>query len=559
MSEMLELRHISKTFGAGTINEKKAVEDLSLTLASLTLRDGDFVSVIGGNGAGKSTLFNAVAGVFYVDEGRVILDGEDMTFLPEYKRSNHLGRLFQDPLKGTAPHMTIEENLALAYLRSVRTRSPFGTVSKKDREYFRERLAALGLGLEDRLKSPVGLLSGGQRQALTLLMATLVTPKLLLLDEHTAALDPKTAAKVLLCIVLVLGLAFGGIYWYVGSIFNTGEMGSLAPPESGADALVPDELSGTMNILVLGIDYSTEDAVKRDPIGQTDMILYVRVNGSDHTMTMLQIPRDTLVGEIGGSAGKINGIFANSADKENRVNTLAQYITKVFGLPIDDYVTIDMDSLREIVDVFGGIEVYVPVTMEYDGSRLEQGWRVLMGAECEFFLRQRKDTSATPRGDIDRLANQQYFYSALFRRVRTATVGDIIKLTPVVQKYINTSLNFMELVQLGMSVLSIPTENIIIGRLPVARGELYNGQDVMVCAKAETAEFLNEYFRPADDPLAAQQIGTPDWGTRSEVIGAEVRRMGEVDAVGGSDANAPADAQQAAQQANAASVQQPAA
>ena len=554
MSEMLELRHISKTFGAGTINEKKAVEDLSLTLAS-----GDFVTIIGGNGAGKSTLFNAVAGVFYVDEGRVILDGEDMTFLPEYKRSNHLGRLFQDPLKGTAPHMTIEENLALAYLRSVRTRSPFGTVSKKDREYFRERLAALGLGLEDRLKSPVGLLSGGQRQALTLLMATLVTPKLLLLDEHTAALDPKTAAKVLLCIVLVLGLAFGGIYWYVGSIFNTGEMGSLAPPESGADALVPDELSGTMNILVLGIDYSTEDAVKRDPIGQTDMILYVRVNGSDHTMTMLQIPRDTLVGEIGGSAGKINGIFANSADKENRVNTLAQYITKVFGLPIDDYVTIDMDSLREIVDVFGGIEVYVPVTMEYDGSRLEQGWRVLMGAECEFFLRQRKDTSATPRGDIDRLANQQYFYSALFRRVRTATVGDIIKLTPVVQKYINTSLNFMELVQLGMSVLSIPSENIIIGRLPVARGELYNGQDVMVCAKAETAEFLNEYFRPADDPLAAQQIGTPDWGTRSEVIGAEVRRMGEVDAVGGSDANAPADAQQAAQQANAASVQQPAA
>ncbi len=192
MSEMLELRHISKTFGAGTINEKKAVEDLSLTLAS-----GDFVTIIGGNGAGKSTLFNAVAGVFYVDEGRVILDGEDMTFLPEYKRSNHLGRLFQDPLKGTAPHMTIEENLALAYLRSVRTRSPFGTVSKKDREYFRERLAALGLGLEDRLKSPVGLLSGGQRQALTLLMATLVTPKLLLLDEHTAALDPSTAEKVL--------------------------------------------------------------------------------------------------------------------------------------------------------------------------------------------------------------------------------------------------------------------------------------------------------------------------------------------------------------------------
>lgn len=189
---MLELRRISKTFGAGTVDEKKAVEDLSLTLAP-----GDFVTIIGGNGAGKSTLFNAVAGAFFVDAGRILLDGEDVTYRPEHKRANSLGRLFQDPLKGTAPHMTIEENLALAYLRSAKTRSPFGTIGKKDREFFREQLAALGLGLEDRLKSPVGLLSGGQRQALTLLMATLVTPKLLLLDEHTAALDPATAEKVL--------------------------------------------------------------------------------------------------------------------------------------------------------------------------------------------------------------------------------------------------------------------------------------------------------------------------------------------------------------------------
>ncbi len=192
MSEMLALRNISKTFGAGTVNEKKAVENLSLTLQS-----GDFVTIIGGNGAGKSTLFNAVAGAFYVDRGHVVLDGEDVTFQPEYRRARSIGRLFQDPLKGTAPHMTIEENLALAYLRAAKTRSPFGTITKKDRAFFRERLAALGLGLEDRLDSPVGLLSGGQRQALTLLMATLVTPKLLLLDEHTAALDPATAEKVL--------------------------------------------------------------------------------------------------------------------------------------------------------------------------------------------------------------------------------------------------------------------------------------------------------------------------------------------------------------------------
>ncbi|MEG0305261.1 MAG: ATP-binding cassette domain-containing protein [Oscillospiraceae bacterium] len=188
---MLELRNISKTFGKGTVNEKTALSDFSLTVDK-----GEFVTIIGGNGAGKSTLFNAVAGAFFPDKGHVILDGEDITFKPEYKRSNDLGRLFQDPLKGTAPHMTIEENMALAYLRAKKGGS-FGTVSLGDREYFKEKLASLGLGLENRLKSPVGLLSGGQRQALTLLMATLITPKLLLLDEHTAALDPATAEKVM--------------------------------------------------------------------------------------------------------------------------------------------------------------------------------------------------------------------------------------------------------------------------------------------------------------------------------------------------------------------------
>ncbi len=189
---MLTLKHVSKTFNPGTVNEKKALEDLSLHLAP-----GDFVTIIGGNGAGKSTLFNAIAGSFFVDRGHIVLDGEDMTFRPEYKRSRYIGRLFQDPLKGTAPHMTIEENMALAYLRTAKASSAFSTITKKDRDYFAQRLAALGLGLEDRLKQPVGLLSGGQRQALTLLMATLVTPKLLLLDEHTAALDPGTAEKVL--------------------------------------------------------------------------------------------------------------------------------------------------------------------------------------------------------------------------------------------------------------------------------------------------------------------------------------------------------------------------
>lgn len=189
---MLDISHISKTFNPGTVNEKQVLRDLSLHLTP-----GDFVTIIGSNGAGKSTLFGAIAGSFVVDTGSIVLDGTTITHLPDYKRSKYIGRLFQDPLKGTAPSMTIEENLALAYLRASEKRSPFSMVTAADRREFREKLAMLELGLEDRMDHPVGLLSGGQRQALTLLMATLVTPKLLLLDEHTAALDPATAEKVL--------------------------------------------------------------------------------------------------------------------------------------------------------------------------------------------------------------------------------------------------------------------------------------------------------------------------------------------------------------------------
>lgn len=189
---MLEVSHISKTFNAGTVNEKRALSDLSLRLA-----DGEFATIVGSNGAGKSTLFNAIAGVFYVDAGTITLDGRDITFLPSHKRSRRIGHLFQDPLKGTAPHMTIEENLAVAYLRSPEKHKSFRRVTRRDRDFFRDALAQLDMGLEDRMNTPVGLLSGGQRQALTLLMASLKRPKLLLLDEHTAALDPKTAAKVL--------------------------------------------------------------------------------------------------------------------------------------------------------------------------------------------------------------------------------------------------------------------------------------------------------------------------------------------------------------------------
>ncbi len=188
---MLWLEHVSKTFNAGTINERKALIDAELHIAP-----GEFVTVIGGNGAGKSTILNAIAGTWPIDDGAIILDGVNVTGLPEHKRAPYIGRVFQDPKMGTAADMQIEENLALARRRGLKRGLKWG-VTRAERAEFKEKLAILGLGLEERMTTKVGLLSGGQRQALTLLMATLVKPKLLLLDEHTAALDPATASKVL--------------------------------------------------------------------------------------------------------------------------------------------------------------------------------------------------------------------------------------------------------------------------------------------------------------------------------------------------------------------------
>ena len=185
---MLELKNISKTFNPGTVNEKLALQKIDLNL-----KDGDFATIVGSNGAGKSTMFNAIAGEFISDTGTITLDGQDITFMPDYRRSKYIGRMFQDPLRGTAPHMTIEENLSLAAASG----GWLSHVTRAEKAAFREKLAQLDMGLENRMKQPVGLLSGGQRQALTLVMATFKPPKLLLLDEHTAALDPATAEKVL--------------------------------------------------------------------------------------------------------------------------------------------------------------------------------------------------------------------------------------------------------------------------------------------------------------------------------------------------------------------------
>ncbi|MEN6348634.1 MAG: ATP-binding cassette domain-containing protein [Syntrophomonas sp.] len=186
---MLDLIKVSKTFYPGTVNEKKALDSINLHLDP-----GDFVTIIGSNGAGKSSLFNAIAGVFYIDSGAILLDNQNITMMADYKRAYDIGRLMQDPMKGTAPSMTIEENLALAYSRKAH-RSLFA-LNKRDSEFFRDLLARLDLGLENRMKTKVGNLSGGQRQAVTLLMCTISLPKLLLLDEHTAALDPATAEKI---------------------------------------------------------------------------------------------------------------------------------------------------------------------------------------------------------------------------------------------------------------------------------------------------------------------------------------------------------------------------
>lgn len=188
---MLEIKNVHKTFNKGTVNEKKA-----LTGVNLHLNPGDFVTIIGGNGAGKSTLMNMISGVYPIDQGTIILDGKDISDLPEYKRAYMLGRVFQDPMMGTAADMEIEENMAMAYRRGKKRGLAWG-ITKAEKKLFKERLQMLDLGLDERMSSKVGLLSGGQRQALTLLMATLKKPSLLLLDEHTAALDPKTAKKVL--------------------------------------------------------------------------------------------------------------------------------------------------------------------------------------------------------------------------------------------------------------------------------------------------------------------------------------------------------------------------
>jgi LCP family protein required for cell wall assembly len=323
----------------------------------------------------------------------------------------------------------------------------------------------------------------------------------------------KIALRAIAAVLVLAVGAFGALYWYVASSFQPGQGGTLTETVATAPELRED----IVNVLVLGIDHE-EDNEREQSMGitreeeNTDLILYVQFNKKENTLNMLQIPRDCFVGPYldTGGYGRINALYWNAPDPDNRVQYLAECLKDQLGLTVDHYVTIDMDALRELVDTFGGgqgIEVYVPVTMEYDGSRLEKGYHILTGAELEFFLRQRKDSSATPRGDLDRLNNQRYFYSAIFKYMRTMTWQEMVKLMPLFRQYVNTDISAWDCAALAVSVMKVPNENIRMGRLPVYGAQaLYNGQYVTGIAAQQTADLLNEYFHPADSPVSVDEL-----------------------------------------------------
>ena len=346
----------------------------------------------------------------------------------------------------------------------------------------------------------------------------------------------KVLAAFLIVLLMVTG-ALGAFYWYVADSLKPQESGSLTeeiatPPEYGKDLT---------NILVLGIDYDDnpeEEAlgVQRSKNGNTDMILYVQFNKTENTVHMLQIPRDTYVGTDlpTGGTGRINALYAHGEDQENRVQNLAQVLYDQLKLPVDDYVVIDMQMLKGMMTALGdqfALEVYIPVTMEYNGSRLEQGYHWLQGEELEFFLRQRKDSSATPRGDLDRLNNQRYFYAALFKYMMTMSWQEMVKLMPVFLQYVETDISPLDCAALGVAALNVPAENILMGRLPVYGTQVKaDGVNwVSGIAIQETADFLNEYFRPADAPVSAEELNIQLPAPVSEmgaVVDPEMSQMG---------------------------------
>ncbi len=344
-------------------------------------------------------------------------------------------------------------------------------------------------------------------------------------------------------ICTVFLLCYVGLQIYASTIITTGAAGITSKEYQTPPQLSDDEL----NVLVLGIDYTAQDGQERNPNGNTDMIMYVRFNFADNTIRMLQIPRDTYVGlpEYTDYDGKINALYAFGPDETNRVNNIAQVLYEQYQLPVDNYVSIDMDSLREIVDLFGGIRVYVSHEMEYEGSYIPAGWQTLDGASSEFFVRNRNQYATA---DIERLDNQRYFYSALFRLIRTSPWQEIVKLVPVVQQYVNTDISSVDCAALGIRLLSVPSENILLAKLPVADAlETYNGNSILVANTQASADLLNEYFRHEDSLVPAQELLIAQLPASSTLYETNVQWMADIDADGGGTVGQAADDEQTGQ------------
>lgn len=351
---------------------------------------------------------------------------------------------------------------------------------------------------------------------------------------------------VLLAVTLLMAVGVGGLWIYSQGVLDPGIPGLL-----NQENYTPKEYrQDVANILIVGIDYEDGRAYG-EGMGLTDMILYANFDLANNQLNMLQIPRDSYVGESlpTGGSGKINALYMNGENKKDPIQNLANVISDQYKLPIDYYVSLDMDGFKRIVDTLGGIKVYVPKTMSYGGSSLEQGWRWLGGEEAEFFVRNRKG-EGFERSDIDRLDNQRYFYSALFRRLLNLTPADIVKLLPVFDYYCNTNIKLSDVASLGVSALNLEAENVLFCRLPGATGAGLDPtgaeRDMFFVDRygrgteedPGTAALLNQYFRTYGDPVPAEALGIPQVTIPAgyTLYPPNVQRMGAIqEEEGGSD------------------------
>ena len=332
---------------------------------------------------------------------------------------------------------------------------------------------------------------------------------------------------LLLAVAIVLGAVYGVYQWLTNAVQPGDNSQSLSEAIKTAEEYKGD----VVNVLVCGIDYEdgraySNDAQSND--GMTDMIMYVNFDVKNKKINMMQIPRDTYVGSVAGSTGKINAV----ALRNGGIASLAQLISEQLKLPIDYYVTIDMQSLKEIVDTFGGIEVYVPHDISYKGSFIPAGLQNLSGESAEFFVRCRYGEGYA-NSDIDRLNMQRYFYSGLLKRFRTATVADVVKLMPVVASYFETDMSGPTMVSLGLSLLKVDSGDIMMCQMPVFNGQPYNEQSVVVADAAAAADLLYTYFRTYGEQVPVEQLDLQVWHTASNVsTNPNIQYMGQIDAAG---------------------------